>query len=860
MVRRSAVSAVRELYPAGSLEPLRFELASMASDVGKGGVTEILARAHESEEAMALAKQVINAPVSEVRRFGLSQLPQLFESGSLDPWLLALESRYSDIRLNVVDRLVDSTDERVLEALSRAMESEHEDLRLRAAGALASRGDMRTVDVLSGLLFSEEWQDDAGDALVELAHASLGGNSNAAAKAASLALIARVENDPDKTADQYEILTRLERIAHPTAADYLTRSLLDEERENAPDWMFDILVQCLQPGSKAKVYDKSGGLVPQFEDVAFEYAEQLAASKEPGIRRLTITNMLRYLPGRDAEELLELLLDDRDAEIRVHACEALAYRAAHLDGNIGALASALREARRELVLPAAEGLAARQEGQAFQPLMLVYKAGEQHERSRAVIAMGALGDERVLEELLPLIEGANELEPEDAEMVPAAVESLGRMLPHLKAESAERVRALVENLAREGSYELRTRALQGLRQAGDKRSRVFIESIAADRLEGHRIRESAIEELGALANPASESVLADVVREGGDYSTASAALEALRKMFPEEKTRTELLALKSADQYLSAPAASFLSWFGDVETLMQEMGAIEDIDLRKRLRQGLIRRQLSDTKGIEPSLKRMLESDKVADRGDASWIVGAANIRSLADTLSKALDMAPQAYASARSANKAGNEALTLATECWLAGLWSATRLGVDASKAAQSALKNHELPEHLRVQAVEALGDKDKGLLEELLSDVQPGVRAAGAAALARSYPDASRAALDTPLADPAALRPLIQSAAEQGAELLSSESRRIATSTMMGQGKVEEFSRVAKEGEDEAARLAAIAALSRIGGASAEQTLSTLLAEDAVDAVKAASFRALRRLQRRAAKRASYESEGGQ
>ena len=55
---------------------------------------------------------------------------------------------HPDVRLSVVDRLVDSTDERVAGALSRAMESDHEDLRLKAALALARRGEMRTADVL----------------------------------------------------------------------------------------------------------------------------------------------------------------------------------------------------------------------------------------------------------------------------------------------------------------------------------------------------------------------------------------------------------------------------------------------------------------------------------------------------------------------------------------------------------------------------------------------------------------------------------------------------------------------------------------------------------------------------------------
>src|SRR5205085_8017627 len=113
---------------------------------------------------------------------------------------------------------------------------------------------------------------------------------------------------------------------------------------------------------------------------------------------------------RGAEPLLERLLADRDPIVRVAAAEALALRAEYVpDATLAALDAALRGGRRELVLPAALGLAARKRPEAFQPLLLVAKAGEPAEQERALVALGSLGDRRALDHLLPLLDP----EPDD---------------------------------------------------------------------------------------------------------------------------------------------------------------------------------------------------------------------------------------------------------------------------------------------------------------------------------------------------------------------------------------------------------------------------------------------------------------
>jgi len=699
-------------------------------------------------------------------------------------------------------------------------------------------------------------------ALVELCEF---GRNEAAHTAAALAIVNRLENDPDETAERYELFDALDDIASPVVVEFLVDLVLSEDLEDNREWLLQIAAKSLSDREAKIKYDDEGETLVQFQDVelALGHASRLVSSKDAGIRCITINTLLRFMPGRDAEEVLEGLLQDRDLQVRVAACLVLAYRAQQMeDASVGALASALREGRRELVLPAAEGLAARQDPQAFQALLLVFKAGEQEERQRAIRAMGSLGDSRALEELEGLVETANELEPEDAEMIPAIVEAMGRMLPHLDEEASIRVRARVENLAREGSQILRERAFTGLRYAGDDASRIFLEGIAADKLETYEIRNAAIHELGRLGSEKSEGVLADIIKMG-DYSVGSTALEALQRIFPGQETRTKLLALCSSDSYINAPAAVFLSWFGDVDTLINQLGSVSNLSLRANLRQGLIRR------GACPvgKLKEMLLSSDVGDRCDASWIVGAAEAKSLSGELESALGKAATAYADAKKKfagqnDKVGAQRIKRALEAWTAGLWAAQRIQANVSKVAIAAIGNTDLPEYLRstaVQYISELGnDKDVKGLQSLLSDTQPGVRSAASAGLAARLPKLSEKMLGgIVVGDNAALRPMVQAALKSGVDMLKDDSsRRAAVGTMIGEKRVTEFGKAAKESGSDSSRLAAIAALGRIGGSEAEGVLSALLEnKKEIDAVRAATYRALRSLQRRAAKAAIWE-----
>lgn len=852
LVRRAAVTALRGLYPAGAVEPLGLALKSSAADVGRAAIDELVQLATAAgvggtADARTMALEGVDAPNAEVRAHALLQIQKLFEPGSLEPWFVALASQYADLRLSVVDRLVDARDERVGEALMRAMESDHEDLRLKAASALARRGDLRTIDVLAAFLRAEDQRvaTRAVEALVSLAKAP-GGSALAAETVA-----ARLDDDPDRTADRTALIGALRRIGDPKGAPVLLGFIADDDaalRARA----FEALVEIGRDPDQAPQRLQSGTLRTRYrESVLLEWLGQVIESNDASLRDKT-ARLLRDVDASEAEPLLARLLEDREESVRVAACEVLAFRAEHVPGaTLEALENTLVVGRRELVLPAAEGLANKGRSEAFKPLLLVFKAGADHERRRAILALGILGDRRALEDLEPLLDPDAEITPEDRALAPAAVEALGAMLKKLEdPDERDRVRQTVERAASQGDHNLRLGALAGLAHAGDGRSRALIEKIARERLEPEAIRQQAIQQLGEIGDAGSEEVLAELLSDNS-ANLRNAASRALERVFPSERTRTALLALRSRHAEINGPAAGFLAKHGDAEVLVARMIEIADDDARQRLRRGLIRR------GECPqSLAELLRGDATAQRADAAWIAGAA-AAAAKDKLGAAV-----ADAVSRSAKQwrdlAGQAGQADAARAWRASLWAATRIGVDVGDAARAVVQGSgsiEAPVEVQVEALRYLGAhgraSDLPLLEPAISHRSAAVRTAAGAAVARLAGTSAGEVVDRlRVADQVAVAPLVDAAiaAGQGEVLLeTAERRRLSLPSLLGDTRFATLTSVAETAGKDPARITAIASLGRLGTDQATAVLQGLLERDGEDeAVRKAAFKALRRAQR--------------
>ncbi len=855
LVRKAAVGALSTLYPPGALDPLALALESSAADVGKAAVDELIEKASAGDPgARELAKHSLDAKSGDVRAHALGRLPRLFESGSLEPWLLALSAKNADVRLAVIDRLIDSTDERVTEAFERALESDHEDLRMKAAVSLARRGDGRTVDVLAAFLRSEDRSNvqQALNALVELSRAKPSDPAHDAVRAAAAQAIAvRIEDDPDKTADRNSLIGALAQVGSPAAGPTL-KSLLADAEPHLRAAAFNALMQIALDRSKVAIVLLDGTRRERYRELlALEYLEAATQSADVNLR-LAATKLFSNVDDARAEGLLARMVEDREETVRVAAAEVLAFRAEHVDGaTIEPLAKVLQAGRRELVLPAAQGLASQGRREAFQALMLVFKAGELPERQRAVLSLSTLGDDRAIEDLMVLVDPRSaEVTDDDRALAPVAAEALGAMLPKIQdPEKAVEVRETVERLAREGASNVRQRAVVGLRRAGDERSRTLIERIVGDRYEDFAVRHEGIKQLGIARSAGSEAVLAEVI-EDDNRTLRLQALEALGRIFPDDKTRVSLLALNSRHWDINQPAAAFLAQRGDPTTLVSRIAEIKDQSVRRRLRQGLVRRGACPV-GV---LAQLLGGDQPAPRAEAAWIAGATGGPELAQAVLSAVARSHDDWERERTN---GRHDLPAREEAWLAALWAAGRLAADATTHALTAAGNAAAPPAVRKEAlrfIQAKGDSGAlAVVKTCLSAEDRGVRAAAAAAVVAIARDRSAALLrEIPVADAPAMLPVADAAIPiAGRELLSTDSgRQLVLPVMVGMKRIDELIAIALEGGQDPLRLVAIATLGRVGGKQAIAALAAILETEKEDIVRAAAFKALRRAQRGSAK----------
>ena len=849
LVRRAALAGLKELYPAGSDEPLALALASLAPDVARAALEELAERGDKARPRVAAA---LNSPLPEVRKSAFELLEKLSPPGSLDPLLAALGSEHADLRVGVIERLAGANDPRVTEALGRAMGSEHEDLRLRAAELLAFRGDNRAVEVLGTFLRSET---SAVARRAQEALARLGTSAAVAALAARLTVATEI---PERT----RLVAALGRTHRADALDVLARQSVEDEAPSVRLACVTAAMQLTWPAEQEKLNEHERELKKRDAALAVRFLRVAVKSQDPEVRKAA-AGELEHGKSEGQDALLVQLFNDRDVTVRAAAVEHYSKRVVEEGAAVEPLEEILRAGARELMLPAAEGVAHQRRASALRPLLLYARAGEPHERGRALLALGTLGDVRALSELETVAGGGTPEAPAEEDMVFAAIEALGRLANRMPdGEDRRRIEEKVEAAATDGAaFQRQEAGVRGLRALGGERARVKLEALLADGETDDDVRRTVAEELGKFGDPAAEAALAAALNEEDDDLRA-AARKALDVLFPKERTRVEFLAVQSEHEDISEPAATYLASEGDPALLVPRLATLDNVELRLRLRRGLARRGAMPV----PEVIALFGHDKPEAREEAARLVGTwtgdAREAGAVDTagLTRALVAAERRTATAWvSAQPPKKEPLAAA---WERLLWAGSRLGAKELVATSAEILRKgeaQAPAAVRQEAARVLGrlkaTSEAQALRTALGDPDAAVRSAAASVLAALVPEQSSAwALEVKPFDPVALGPTGAKVAQSA--LTSSEGRRLAVPALLAKKDLKPLESVAADAKPEV-RQDGWAALGRLGGDEAAALLKTAAFDKSQSVeLRKAAYRAHKRA-RRAAERARKEGQ---
>ncbi|SEK98366.1 chromosome partitioning protein, ParB family [Stigmatella aurantiaca] len=854
LVRKAALAGLQELYSAGSEEPLALALASLSQDVARAALDALATRGETARPRITAA---LNSPLPEVRRYAFELLERLSPPGSLEPLLAALSSEHADLRVGVIERLAGANDARVTEALGRAMASEHEDLRMRAAELLAWRKDDRAVEVLSAFLRSEN------RAAVARALTAL---TRLATPAAVAALAGRLRAAPSPD-ERNALVKSLGHTLLPEAVEVLAQQVLDDE---APSVRLACLTAALEVADRNVKPTAQGTRDLNLRDMALavRFLRAAARSADVAVRQAVPRELV---PGADVgqDTLLLSLFPDRDVTVRREAVAHYSSRVVHQGAKVEPIEEVLRAGARELMLPAAEAVAAKGLPSALRPLLLYARAGEPGDRERALLALGSLGDARALAELETVAGGGTPEAPAEPSMVVAAVEGLGRLAAKLpEGEDRKRIEEKVEAAALEaGSLEQQQAGVRGLRFIGGERSRAKLEALLTDDTTGLVVRLTAATELGKLGAPEAEPTLAQVL-DDPEAPLRQEARKALDALFPKDRVRVEFLAVTSRFPDISQPAATYLADEAEPAQLVPHLATLKNEALRQRIRRGIARRG-----GLPvPELAALLAHDEPHAREEAAQVIGTwtgepraplspAHAATLHGALASAERRTAAEWAAAPSTKRP-----PLAS-AWQRLIWASARLGTaPLATGAHAILRGGEAvaPAAVRQEAARALARlgsaegntppvlasaKERAsaaeVLRTALTDADARVRSAAAASLARLAPERTDWALAVKPFDPVAVGPL--AAGLRAPEpLATSEGRRAALPALLAAHQWEPLRALATGGTAQA-KQDALAALGRMGDEAAAELLKGLAFDKAQpEALRKAAWRAHQRARR--------------
>lgn len=822
------------------------------TDLGVKGL-ELLSGGTSSTEGDAVLERVMLARTDNLATEAAKLLSA--RRGVVPTATKSLDSAHDPLRKEAVQWLAAEYEKSAdaQKALRGALTSRYRFVRERAALALADKKDQAAFDALVALLKDSEFPKKQTQVIAALTGL---GDPRAAG-----AFLDRIETDPSGTAQVAELIAASASFRVPdTAARLLafgerkkewrsqafTATLtvsgfdqkIDDPEDERPDRTWETKQHPRHPAVLAKLLDRA---------LAFGATDFVAK----------LLPQARWCRGSEVEEPLALLTTNPDEALRNESVQALGWRLKHRNAASEPLVRALRHKNPTTQFFAAEGLAKAKRAEGINVLLSAIEYLDDVQlRSRAMLALGELGDVRAVDVLLRLA-------GEDGHALQEfAAEAIG----HLKqSPDAEKIGRVLERLGKL-SGGVGVRAITGLRWFDTTTGWQIIRRRASESVTAPWFSRHAIKMLGYKDESANRDLLVAVMIRERHPDVLSAAFESARRLWGRDSLDPHFALLQNPN---AGQWADNTTQFGDaVLTTVSERGdALRILELFPRFSpaiQGPLEASLlaRPTVPVKEATAALAHADEGTVRLAARLLARSGTQDAAAKAaVASALDRWAKTWQDRRTkhdrdASQRGP--LDRTTDCLRGLLWAAGRLGAGLKTVADlaGARPDDALFRPVRLEAVRCLAavppsDVVLTAMESVCRGTDPDARTLAADVLARHDP-ARAAKLLEPLASD---RPSFNRLSEVPAASAFVKAaagqvhyQPVALPTLIAAKEVDTLAAVAKDRKrPEAARLGAIEGLGVMAVESAERVLAEVGATDGDDEdVRKAAWRALRRSKR--------------
>ncbi|MCE9560946.1 MAG: HEAT repeat domain-containing protein [Planctomycetes bacterium] len=439
----------------------------------------------------------------------------------------ALDAVHEPMRIQAVEWLsseYESSDD-AKKALRAAVESRYRKVREKAAFELAGKKDLAAYDALVKFL-GEAHESARQNAIIN----SLVGLGD---KRAADAFLDRIQNDAAGTAQVKTLIRSAAGFRVPASADRLL-GLLAKTKDLQSD-VFTALKtisgfdQSIGDPEDETPADRSWmkNQHPRHDVVLAKLAETAFAVGNVDYITAELP-LIRWSESNAVEPILATLCTSPNVALRDAAIQAAGWRFRKRNGSVDPLLRAVKHKNPVTQFYAAEALARGKRPEGMQVLLsgIEYLEDMTH-RTRAVQALGELGDPRAVDKLLALAsEDGNPLQD-------AAAEAIGHLK---KSPQADKVFQTLERLAK-GTGNVAQRAIVGLRWFDTPAGWDLVRS-RMNAKGGHYqvrgIKQTVATQLGYNDDPATRELLLKTIRTDADNNLVSAAFLSARRLWGRE--------------------------------------------------------------------------------------------------------------------------------------------------------------------------------------------------------------------------------------------------------------------------------------------------------------------------------------